>query len=121
MTTNNNEKFTFYTSEQLAELLDVDVEWVRYNRNRGKNPIPAKRFGYRTVVYDKKEVLEWFGRKDLTLKFYRTKKLAEKLGCSEAWLKANRASDNPIPFRRLGYLVRYNEAEVNSWVKNNTV
>jgi hypothetical protein len=116
MTINNKEKFTFYTPEQLADLLDVNVEWVRYNRKKGKNPIPAKRLSYRTVLYDKKDLLEWFGRKDLVLKFYRTKTLAQKLGRSEAWLKANRASDNPIPFRRLGHLVRYNEMEVSAWL-----
>ena len=113
-----DEKQVFYTPQILAELLDVTPEWLKYNR-KSKQPIPFLRLGHKTIRYLKKDVLEWFGRKDLVLKFYRTKRLADQLGCSESWLKANRASETPIPYRRLGRLVRYNYAEVTLWLKNN--
>jgi hypothetical protein len=61
-------------------------------------------------------VLTWVGRKDLALRFYSTKTLAQKLKFSESWLNHNRLSDNPIPFRRFGGLIRYNETEVGAWV-----
>lgn len=119
MTNNKSDKLTCFTAKELSDLLDVTPRWLEYNR-KTNNAIPVQRFGHRSLRYNKEEVLDWFGRKDLILKFYRPKRLAEKLGLSESWLKVNRASDNPIPFRRLGHLVRYNEAEVNAWVRNNT-
>lgn len=107
----------FYTSEELASLLDVKIGWLNHNRSSDE-PIPYKKFG-RLVRYKKSEVLKWIGRKDLDLKYFSTKTLAEKLSLSTSWLKHNRSSENPLPFRRFGYLVRYNNTEVMRWVKKN--
>lgn len=108
-----------YTSKQLAELLDVSLEWLRLNRKAiGKDRIPFKARSYRTVLYDKYELLEWFGRKDLEFKFYSTRSLSEKIGLPVSWIKKNRYLDNPIPFRIIAGLLRYNETEVQKWLKN---
>ena len=108
-------KKQFYDSQELARLLDVKVDWVKYNRRKCKKPIPYKKFG-NFVRYEKSEVLEWFGRKDLDLEFYSTRTVAEKFGISVDWLNHNRLSDRPIPYRRMGKLVRYNKTELNHWL-----
>ena len=113
-----SENFEWYTTQELAELLDVRPEWLRKNR-KTKNPIPFKPFGRNKVRYSKQEVLQWIGRKDLPLRFYSTKSLSVILKVSEDWLRHNRLDNkNSIPHRSFGRLVRYNESEVNSWIKN---
>ena len=114
----SQEKFDFYDTKALAKALDVKPEWLRKNR-KARQPIPYQTIGRRNIRYTKQAVLEWVGRKDLALKFYSTKTLAEKLSLSESWLHHNRLSENPIPFRRFGYLVRYNETEVSAWLRKN--
>ena len=108
-------KKQFYDSQELAVLLDVKVDWIKYNRRKSNKPIPYKKFG-NFVRYDKSEVLEWFGRKDLELEFYSTRTVAEKLGISVDWLNHNRLSSHPIPYRRMGKLVRYNKTELTYWL-----
>ena len=108
-------KKQFYDSKELAECLDVTVDWIKYNRRKCKKPIPYKKFG-NFVRYEKSEVLEWFGRKDLDLTFYSTRTVAVKLGISVDWLNHNRLSSHPIPYRRMGKLVRYNKTELASWL-----
>lgn len=113
-----SDKIVLLDTKTLAALLDVTPDWLRRNR-KSENPIPYRVIGRRSIRYAKLEVQEWVARKDLALKFYSTKKLAQKLSFSESWLNHNRMSDNPIPFRRFGGLVRYNETEVNSWIRKN--
>lgn len=108
----------FYNSEELAKRLDVTPGWVKYNRNTSKHPIPHKKFGL-YVRYDKDDILDWFGRKDLEIEFYSTKTLASILNLPINWLNHNRSSKNPIPFRKIGSIVRYNKTEVNSWLNKN--
>ena len=46
-------------------------------------------------------------------------KLAKQIDVSEDWLKHNRASNNPLPFYRLGHLIRYHNNEVSTWFEKN--
>ena len=114
--THLSDKLDLLDTKTLAALLDVTPDWLRRNR-KSDNPIPYRVIGRRSIRYTKLDVLEWVGRKDLILKFYSTKTLAQKLSFSESWLNHNRLSDHPIPFRRFGGLVRYNETEVRGWIK----
>ena len=107
-----------FTTDELAELLEVRSDWLRKNR-KSNNPIPFRPFGRNKVRYSKLEVLQWFGRKDLALRFYSTKTLSKKLKVTEEWLRINRTKGkNPIPHRPLLGLVRYNETELSAWIKN---
>ncbi len=105
----------FYDTKQLAQKLDVTVEWLKTNRKRGKSPIPYRKIGP-FVRYNKKEILSWIGRKDLELEFYSPQTLAKMLDLTVNWLNHNRVSNNPIPFRRFGRVVRYNKTEVQTWL-----
>ncbi len=107
-------KKQYFDSKELAERLDVSVDWIKYNRRKCKNSIPYRKFG-NFIRYEKNEVLEWFGRKDLDLEFYSTRSVAKKFGISTDWLNHNRLSNHPIPYRRMGKLVRYNKTELNHW------
>ena len=109
----------FVDTKALAELLDVTPDWLNHNRI-SDNPIPYLRIDRRRIIYHKKAVLAWIGRKDLSLQFYSTKTLAKKLSVSVSWLKHNRKEQDPIPFRRFGYLVRYQHEEVFRWLRKNS-
>ncbi len=111
----NNDKIDLYTTNELADALDIRVGWLRKNR-KSDNPIPYRCIGRKSIRYSKQDVLQWVGRKDLMLKFYSTKNLAKKLRMSEIWLRKNRKSDDPIPFRKFNGLIRYNETEIRYWL-----
>lgn len=119
ITTNLTEE-DFVDTVTLAKLLDVDSNWLRHNRS-SDNPIPYVKVRRRLVRYNKAAVLEWIGRKDLSLKFYSTKSLAKKLRVSVNWLKHNRNNSTSIPFRKFGYLVRYQHEEVAGWLRKNNM
>jgi len=105
------------TVEELAEKLDVTPGWVNYNRNKSGNPIPFLRFN-RMIRYEPEAVMQWIGRKDLPLTFFSEASLAERMGVSASYIKKNRLKAvNPIPYRQLGRLVRYNEREVAQWIE----
>ncbi len=104
-----------YSAEQLAKKLDMTSEWVKYNRIKSKNPIPYKRFGG-LIRYHKADILTWIGRKDLELEFYSSEKVAAMLGVSLNWLNHNRNSNDPIPFRRFGRIVRYNKTDLHHFI-----
>jgi len=114
----NHEESDFYDTKTLATLLDVTPDWLNHNRS-SKNPIPYIKISYRLILYNKSKILAWIGRKDLSLNFFSTKTLAKKLNISVAWLQKNRTSNNPIPFRKFGYLVRYQREEVLNWLRKN--
>lgn len=104
--------------KELAQLLDVSPSWLKHNR-RSNNPLPSRKWGYRTYFYVVQDILHWFGLKgkNIILKFYSTKSMAKRIGMSVRWLKANRAGDDPIPVHYMGKLARYNETEYQEWLK----
>jgi len=106
----------FVDTKTLAKLLDVTPDWLNHNRN-SDNPIPYFRIKRRRIIYNKKAVIAWIGRRDLSLQFYSTKTLAKKLNVSVSWIKHNRKDKNPIPFRKIGHLVRYQHEEVERWLR----
>ena len=115
---NNQKNLEYLSTNMLAKLLDITPGWLKSNR-KSDHPIPYRKFG-RFVRYKKTDVQEWIGRKDLDLKYMCTKTLAKNLDFKIDWLKHNRLSDNPIPFRRFGRLVRYQQQEIAAWLKKNS-
>ena len=110
----------FYDTKAFAKLLDVTPHWLHHNR-ASNDPIPNQKIGHRLIRYNTNEVMEWMGRKDLACVFFSTKTLAKKMKVSVAWLKHNRTSNNPIPFRRFGRLIRYQRDEVANWLRKNNM
>lgn len=48
--------------------------------------------------------------------FYSINQLASLLDVKPDWLNHNRASANPIPFKKLGRFIRYSKSEVQTWL-----
>ncbi len=113
----DQQELEFYNTKKLAALLAVTPKWLVRNRN-SKNPIPYLKLG-RIVRYKRSDVIEWIGKKNLELKFCSTQTLAKKLDLKVDWLKRNRLSSNPIPFKKFGGLVRYQLDEAMHWFKKN--
>lgn len=111
---NNNE---LYSTKKLAELLDIDVDWLNHNR-KTVDAIPYQKIG-RYIRYKKSEVLEWIGGKNTELKFFSRKTLADKFDLDIYWFKNNKKSSSPIPFKHFGSLIRYQREEVIQWIKQN--
>lgn len=111
-----DDDLVLFTCNEVADIFDVTNEWLKYNR-RGNNPIPFVRAGYKTVLYKKDDIYKWIGRKDLALRFYSTKTVAKKLGFTDVWVRRNRLSQTPIPYRNIGGIIRYNKTEVDAWLK----
>jgi len=110
----------FYDTKTLAQCLDVTIAWLQINR-RSQHPIPFKKIGRRFIRYERAEVLKWLGTEHLTLQFVSTKTLAKKLHVSVDWLKHNRRTAHPIPFKRLGRLVRYHLDDVAVFLREKSV
>lgn len=121
MDNNNDRPDDTYTVQELAKRLDVSTGWFKNNRRKKKDALPSIRVGYRTIRFIKQEIFRLFGLNDSTLYFYSPKHLAERINVSERWLKANRKSADPIPFIRIGWLIRYPKVEVDKWLETHTI
>lgn len=108
-----------YTTKTLAPLLDVAPTWLNHNR-KSSNPIPYHKLGHK-VFYKRDEVLRWIGTSNLNLKFMSRKSLAKKFNFDIDCLKHNKNSKSPVPFYKLGHLVRYQYDEVVDWMEKNHV
>ena len=58
---------------------------------------------------------------NLEFEFLTTEELAKFIKVSMNWLRHNRLSKNPIPYKKFGKFVRYEKNEVLKWIKKQSL
>lgn len=102
----------FYSSDEVASLFQVHRKWLYRNRQE-KAALPFTYIG-RKIAYPQEQLAKWLGHDDLQLMI--PKQAAAYLGFNERWLRANRASHEPIKYYKLGRLIRYHRFDIEKWI-----